>query len=1013
MKIHKLSDNSEVFDAYSKVINKYNNKFYKKSYTFLFNMLKQVTPELAQAAGKTLKELAEQALVGTGKNLDDLAIELFKNSSKNIDEIKDITGLDLAAIHTIYKNNNQVDEFIRLAGKNNVPLDQIANVTGKSLDEVRSLLRLPQSMDVAAATALRNEFDGYFRYLNNQDHYRRISNLEGQIATKIQGIINAGKTITDAEEAEIKTLIQQHKTLFSEYFTEYKKLFQEINNHPNKDFLNTAFESPIQTHERVIAKFAMDNGFFTRWLELSKNSVTPAPVLPNAATLSTDSVRQIVSKPSADTALPAAKDLPESRPPAPAPRSPSDAGGPPAPRPSSDPNTTPPATRPPGSSDVPAAPGASGPIPPNTSPRDVVRMLNERGIEARFNRTYNMVELPAGANVTEVLNQGDTFLTTGQGARVFRLTRRNATSGLDVTDTGMVAQPSGFLNRWFNSFVDQSAKQDIKNTSPSTVKAFAFFTAKAGVAITGIAALLVVGFKLIVSAATVYGIWNLFKEDPFLKDLFYDKLVIDLNNARAALDKLKFKAGSNGETKTRELIQKIDNARDAITKINKENPTDQEVRAALEIIDDLMEAIPKYPEVDANNKSGLIQDLEDPATEPDFDEAVRSIGRLLATISGIKAQIIIGLSETPLERGPAATGLAGGGAGGRGGGIGGQAAESDEGGGGRGGGSVEAEVPEVAPDTAGSLRIFDKYYDVSNLSVDFKNALPDLLSGVLQTPAALALLNPEQPGNVGIAGEDGDNYFAIIRQIYMSGARNNKDVIEFIKSKLENDLTKKSLIVGKIKKYKDSTFRNRWGSDLLRSKQQYFSADILTRRERRRMRRGKSAENFTQNFEKTANSEISSVIRDMGIEFNMQKKADEFSKQYYRDAISGLEKDPYAKSYFTGLKGMYNEKPSKTKADYKMLYELHDETGPELIGKAHPKTIDIADAMGRGGVVENQIEQQRHNIGVAQSVPSGNFRGRYAWVIQNLVKLAEIADDKGLIQESDLIDSALSEIIKL
>jgi hypothetical protein len=141
----------------------------------------------------------------------------------------------------------------------------------------------------------------------------------------------------------------------------------------------------------------------------------------------------------------------------------------------------------------------------------------------------------------------------------------------------------------------------------------------------------------------------------------------------------------------------------------------------------------------------------------------------------------------------------------------------------------------------------------------------------------------------------------------------------------------------------------------------------------------------------------------------MQKKADNVSKQYYQDAISGLA-DQYAKSYYAGLKSMYDQKLGKTEADFKATYELHGETGADLIGEAHPKTIDIAESMGRGGVVENQIEQQRHNKGVAQSMPSGNFRGRHAWVIQNLVKLADEADKRGLEEASDLIDAALQEL---
>ena len=142
----------------------------------------------------------------------------------------------------------------------------------------------------------------------------------------------------------------------------------------------------------------------------------------------------------------------------------------------------------------------------------------------------------------------------------------------------------------------------------------------------------------------------------------------------------------------------------------------------------------------------------------------------------------------------------------------------------------------------------------------------------------------------------------------------------------------------------------------------------------------------------------------------MHKKADQISKEYFQDAVSGLE-DQYAKSYYTGLKSMYEQKPGRTEADFVKLYEVHSESGADLIGAAHPKTIDVSDSMGNGGVVENQIEQQRHNIGVAQSMPSGNFLGRHAWVIENLVKLADETDESGLKEVSDLIDNALEELL--
>lgn len=163
---------------------------------------------------------------------------------------------------------------------------------------------------------------------------------------------------------------------------------------------------------------------------------------------------------------------------------------------------------------------------------------------------------------------------------------------------------------------------------------------------------------------------------------------------------------------------------------------------------------------------------------------------------------------------------------------------------------------------------------------------------------------------------------------------------------------------------------------------------------------------FTQKFSKSANYFISSVNSNGII---MNKKADQISKEYYQGAISDLA-DQYAKSYYTGLKGMYDQKPEHTEADFKNLYQVHQETGADLIGESHPESITIADSMGHGGLVENQIEQHRHNTDVAKSMPSGNFRGKHAWVLQNLVKLADHADEQGFKEASDLIDQAIKEL---
>ena len=119
----------------------------------------------------------------------------------------------------------------------------------------------------------------------------------------------------------------------------------------------------------------------------------------------------------------------------------------------------------------------------------------------------------------------------------------------------------------------------------------------------------------------------------------------------------------------------------------------------------------------------------------------------------------------------------------------------------------------------------------------------------------------------------------------------------------------------------------------------------------------------------------------------LSKRADESSKAYYKDAVTDLSNsDQYLRSYFTGLGRLYDEKAETPKRDYETLYSVHDETGVDLIHSAHPKAIVVSDSIGRGGLVENGLEQKRQTHGVALSAPTGNYRANYAWVRNMLEK---------------------------
>jgi len=122
-------------------------------------------------------------------------------------------------------------------------------------------------------------------------------------------------------------------------------------------------------------------------------------------------------------------------------------------------------------------------------------------------------------------------------------------------------------------------------------------------------------------------------------------------------------------------------------------------------------------------------------------------------------------------------------------------------------------------------------------------------------------------------------------------------------------------------------------------------------------------------------------INNVDNEGNLSKIADDCTKSYYKDALLGQNSDDkYMKAYYAGLSSLCDEGLEKRKADYKEHYMLHDETGEDLIHDAHPKAIVVSDAIGRGGLVENGLEQKRQSHGVAMSTPTGNYRANYAWL---------------------------------
>lgn len=183
-----------------------------------------------------------------------------------------------------------------------------------------------------------------------------------------------------------------------------------------------------------------------------------------------------------------------------------------------------------------------------------------------------------------------------------------------------------------------------------------------------------------------------------------------------------------------------------------------------------------------------------------------------------------------------------------------------------------------------------------------------------------------------------------------------------------------------------------------------------------------SAKNVRRNLKQKISSPNSQIITESRIkEDNMKKESKSINNQglirkaaearvsYFGDANLGL-KDQLTKSYYAGLTGMYNEQPTKRPSDYKDFYGFQEETGHDLMAESHPKSVTLADAMGRGGLVENNLEQQQKSIYVATTTPSGNFQSKYAQTVSYLEKLAKAADSQGKEQVLRLINQTIQKL---
>lgn len=101
-----------------------------------------------------------------------------------------------------------------------------------------------------------------------------------------------------------------------------------------------------------------------------------------------------------------------------------------------------------------------------------------------------------------------------------------------------------------------------------------------------------------------------------------------------------------------------------------------------------------------------------------------------------------------------------------------------------------------------------------------------------------------------------------------------------------------------------------------------------------------------------------------------------------------------------------------TRAKVSEEYNVTDGTGKDIIEKAHPKKVEIADSQGEGGVVENILEQQQKSIDIATKMPRGTLIGVHAALEKNLEKLSKDLKFEGNIQAANRVKKTLGVLKK-
>lgn len=97
--------------------------------------------------------------------------------------------------------------------------------------------------------------------------------------------------------------------------------------------------------------------------------------------------------------------------------------------------------------------------------------------------------------------------------------------------------------------------------------------------------------------------------------------------------------------------------------------------------------------------------------------------------------------------------------------------------------------------------------------------------------------------------------------------------------------------------------------------------------------------------------------------------------------------------------------------DPKTIEEKVLEVEEDIIEDAHPDPVYVAEALGDGGLVENQNEQHDKMMAVVNKMPNGQYLHTYASCARDLLKLAEECEACGETDAAEVITILAEKVL--